>query len=256
MNDVSSMPAGLRVREWYEGDRYLKAHPTWFIHEAPWKARQVLRMCVRNNLQPHHIVDVGCGAGGVLAELQSLLPAECQLDGYDIAPAAITMANELENDRLRFSVADVAATPDIRADLILVLDVIDHIEDVFGFLRALKPKGRYKIFHFSLNLSVQKVVRRNGLLARREQGEIHYYSKETALELLRDTGYEIKDYFYTNMSLDLNDARGRLLDAATDRPAIHWRNFLLRFPRRAFFRFNPDLTVRVLGGFHFMVLAE
>jgi SAM-dependent methyltransferase len=256
MANLPQPMASARTKEWYAGDRYLRSHPSWFIHEAPWKADQVMRMIERNRLDPRSVIDVGCGAGGVLAAMQPRLHPGCLLQGYDIAPAPIAMAKAGENDYLHYTVADATSMSDLRADLMLVLDVIDHLEDPFSFLRAIKPMSRSKVLHLALNLSVQKVLRRDGLLARRQQGEVNFYSKELAFELLGDTGYEIRDFFYTGMALDLNDARGRLQGAIEDQPAIDWRNFVMRGPRRALFRLNSDLAVRLLGGYHLMVLVE
>src|SRR2546430_16201598 len=52
---------------------------------------------------------------------------------------------------------------------ILVLDVIEHLPDYFSFLERLKARGRHKIFHIPLDLSVQTVFRKNGLVKRSEE---------------------------------------------------------------------------------------
>jgi hypothetical protein len=166
------------------------------------------------------------------------------------------MASERANERLSFQVGDATAMPDLRADLILVLDVLDHVEDIFSFLRAIKPMSRYKIIHTNLNLSVQKVLRRDALLFRRQTfSEIHYFTKDLALQLFRDLGYNVLDYFYTGMAIDMNDARGRLMDGGGN-PSFHLRNLALRGPRRLLYRINPDFAVRLLGGYHLMILVE
>jgi hypothetical protein len=117
------------------------------------------------------------------------------------------------------------------------------VEDYMGFLQKLKGKARYTIFHIPLNLSVQTVFRKNRLIyARKKVGHIHYYTKETALATLEDTGYRIIDHFYTAGSIDLPDKK--------------LRTRLAKFPRKFFFKLNEDLTVRVLGGYSLMVLAE
>lgn len=58
---------------------------------------------------------------------------------------------------------------------------------------------------------------------------------------LKDTGYEVVDYFYTNGS---------------ELPNRGWKADLLRIPRKLLFSLNQDLTVRILGGFSLMVLAK
>jgi SAM-dependent methyltransferase len=245
-----------RLKEWYEGDRYFDAHPTWFIHEAPWKAREVLRMLQRHDIRPTSVIDIGCGVGGVLVELSRLLPPGVIFEGYDVAPAAIQIARQYESELISFSTMDALDVNGPTADLFMVLDVIDLLENPLEFLRSIRPKAKHKVFHLSLGLSVQRMVRPGSLLERRQQGEINYFTKETALALFEDAGYSIKDYFYTDMALDLNDARGRLRDGSGDQPTVHWKNFLLRSPRRLLARVSPDWSARLLGGYHLMVLAE
>ena len=121
----------------------------------------------------------------------------------------------------------------------LILEVVDHVEDYFAFLRALTTKSTWKLFHFSLDLSVQNALRSGALLRQRDvYVHLHYFNKETILRTLEDTGYEVVDHFYTPFGVQFSS--GRLVTQA----------------RRAFFRFNQDLAVRVLGGYRLMVLAR
>lgn len=99
------------------------------------------------------------------------------------------------------------------------------------------------MFHIPLDLSVQSVLRSSPIMQRRESvGHIHYFTKETALALLKDTGYEVIDYCYTNSSLEL--------------PNLSWKAKLMKLPRKLFFFIHQDLTVRILGGFSLLVLAK
>jgi len=85
-------------------------------------------------------------------------------------------------------------------------------------LRKLKEKAEYKIFHIPLDLSVQTVFRASPIVkVRASVGHIHYFTKETALETLKDTGYQIIDYVYTGGSLEL--------------PNRGWKANLLKVPR-------------------------
>ena len=133
--------------------------------------------------------------------------------------------------------------PDLHFDLVLAADVIEHVEDYLGFLTRLKPMADYKVFHIPLDLSAQSVARSRPITdLRHGVGHIHYFYKQTALAALEDCGYEILDYFYTASRLELPN------QALSSR--------IMRIPRRAAFRVNPDLAVRVLGGFSLMVLAK
>ncbi len=67
----------------------------------------------------------------------------------------------------------------------MAIDVFEHVEDYFGFLR--KIKGEYKIFHIPLDLSMQTVLRATPIIANRKTlGNVHYFTKEIAIEALTD----------------------------------------------------------------------
>jgi len=130
--------------------------------------------------------------------------------GYDVSPQAIDLAQTRASDTIRFEIANFEQAGDKFFDLILVLDVIEHLPDYFSFLQMLKARSRYKIFHIPLDLSVQTIFRKNALLKRRDMYEhIHYFTKETALRTLADSGYEVLDSFYTPRSSTLACRRAK-----------------------------------------------
>jgi cyclopropane fatty-acyl-phospholipid synthase-like methyltransferase len=226
----------------YTDGTYLTKNPLWHSDESPFKANQILRMLQRNRLQPKSIAEIGCGAGEVLRQLQNKMDGDCRFWGYDISPQALELCKGRANSRLQFKLADVSREEGAFFEMILVLDVIEHVEDYFGFLRGIRPKSDLKIFHFPLDLSVQAVLRRRGLLKRRElYRHIHYFTKETALETLKDVGYSILDHFYTPRSIEL---------------AKETIQKIARRPRMICFSINPDLTARILGGYSLLVLAR
>lgn len=218
---------------------YLRHNPTWHVEYGPWKADNVYRLLQQKRLQPKTICEVGCGAGEVLRQLQLKMDPSCQFWGYDVAPAAIELARQRANHRLRFEVQDFTAVETPNTDLLLVLEVIDHVEDYLGFLRALKPRAEWKLFSFSLDFSMQAALRKGELLRRMEvHSHIHHFNKDLALAALRKTGYEVVDSFYPTMF-----AFSKLAKLAEP-------------IRQLAFKLNPDLTVRALGGYSLMVLAR
>ena len=229
-------------RTLYLDGEYIAKNPEWHVEESPWKARQILRMLRKNHLAPKTVCDVGCGAGEVLRQLQEHLDGECMFWGYDISPQAVELAKSRANERLQFKLTGFMEDKDNFFDLILIMDVIEHLEDYFSFLREIKSKSHYTLFHIPLDLSVQTVLRRNGLLKVRESyGHIHYFTKETALHTLRDTGYEVLDYFYTPRSIEFASEPGEKI---------------LKLPRKLFFTIHRDFAARLLGGFSLLVLAR
>ena len=80
-------------------------------------------------------------------------------------------------------------------DLLLCIDVFEHVEDYIGFLKELKKKANNHIFHIPLDITVSSVLRNTMMSARQSVGHLHYFTQETALATLKDSGYEIIDYF-------------------------------------------------------------
>lgn len=226
----------------YEDGEYFENNPDWHMKHSPWKANHVLRMLAKNKLNPQKICEIGCGAGEILNQLYLKMPGNVEFIGYDISPQAVELCKAKEKDRLTYFTSDFFAS-EIDCDLVLVIDVVEHIEDYFAFLRKIKTKGIYKIFHFPLDMSVQTVLRATPLtFARKKVGHLHYFSKETALESLKDTGYNIIDYFYTS--------------GMTELPARGLKTRILNIPRRILFWINQDLSVRILGGYSLLILAK
>ncbi len=95
----------------------------------PWKARQILGMLARNRMHPQTICEVGCGAGEVLRQLQEHMGDECEFWGYEISPVAFDLCRVKANERLHFKFAGFTRESVTPFDLILVLDVIEHLED-------------------------------------------------------------------------------------------------------------------------------
>lgn len=232
-----------KIKDMYTEGDYLEKNPTWHEEDSAWKAQHILRMVDRNSLTPKTVCEVGCGAGEILNQLYQQMPADVTFSGYDISPQAHELSKQKEQDRLHFHLKDLLDEKDTLFDLLLVIDVFEHVEDYIGFLKGIRTKAAYKMFHIPLDISVQRVLLSKPILKRRREiGHIHYFTKETALATLVDTGYEIIDHFYTAGSLDL--------------AASSFIYSIGRWPLKLASKINQDLTVRILGGHSLMVLTK
>jgi SAM-dependent methyltransferase len=245
MSNRISAPATGGPRSFLEGYKdgsYLKKNPTWHVEESPFKVKYILQLLRRNSLDVHSVCEAGCGVGEVLRLLQLEMPPGVELTGFDISPQAHELSAPRENEHLHFMLADITQESALHFDLLLVLDVIEHLEDYFSFLRAVRGISQYKIFHFPLDLSVQAVIRKDGLLKRRrDHDHIHYFSRETVLATLADAGYHVVDCFFAPRSNEIGP---------------NFVQKLFRLPRAALFALDQQLAVRTLGGYSFMILAE
>jgi SAM-dependent methyltransferase len=220
---------------------YLEKIPQWHTEDSPWKAKGVLQMIERNRLTPRRIGEVGCGAGEVLRQLQLQMDPQCSFWGYDISPDAIEFCRDRENDRLHFQLGDITKERGTHFDLLLILDLLEHQENYFRFLREIKHLAPYKIFHQVLDLSVYSLLQKDGLTKRRRVLEdLHFFTKDTVLQALIDEGYEVLDWCYAPRSIYRSSKM-------TDK--------LRQLPRALSFAFHKDFAVRLLGGYTLFVLA-
>ncbi len=230
------------MAQMYADGEYVAKNPTYHVEDSAWKAEQVVRMLDQHRLAVQTIAEVGCGAGAILAELQQRLPSGTRFTGYEISPQALELARSHQAPGLEFVAADILELRPPPVDLLLCIDVVEHVEDCIGFLRKLRPLGTYKMLHIPLEMSVLAVLRAAPLARARELvGHLHFFSKETALRTLEDAGYEVIDHAYTRIGIE-RPGTGLARAAAA--------------PRALAAALNTDLAARVLGGFSLLVLAR
>ena len=227
----------------YEDGTYYENNPNWHEEDSPWNAKQIDKIIKANSLMPEKICEVGCGAGQILVELSKKFNDKTQFFGYEISPQAYEICSKKSNDNLIFEFSNLLEETEVFFDIVMAIDVFEHVEDYLNFLRQFKKRAEFKIFHIPLDLSVQSVLRSEPIIkARKSVGHIHYFTKEIALEALADTGYEVIDTIYTASSLEL--------------PNRTWTARLMSLPRKILFSLNEDFAVRLLGGYSLLVLAK
>lgn len=224
----------------YVTGEYLTNNPSWHAEDSPWKARKILDLIERNNLSPKTICEVGCGAGEILRQLQLKMDSECEFHGYEISPQAYELSKPRANPKLQFHLGDFLKEHD-HYDLILIIDLIEHLEDYYGFLRQIRDRSKYKVLHIPLELSVETILRKERIAGfYRKLGHLHYFTKDTALRALNHAGYDIQDWFYTSRA---------------DLPQKTWL-FRLGAPIvRLMMNGNKDWTAKLVNSCSIMVLA-
>jgi SAM-dependent methyltransferase len=226
---------------YHDGD-YLARNPSWHAEHSPTKARWIDDILVRNKIAAATIAEVGCGSGEILVELHKRRP-DSKLVGFDVSPQAYEICSPKKASGLDFKLADLTVTPTDPFDVLLAIDVFEHVPDYMGFLRSLKGKGRHTIFHIPLDLSVQALLRGSSYpILRQQTGHLHYFFKYTALATLQDCGFEIVDWNYTRSSQEL--------------PGKSLRTKIANLPRRMMQTVSQDLSARLFGGYSLMVLTR
>lgn len=212
---------------------------TWHAEDSLFKAQWIARLLARHpDIPIHTVCEIGCGAGGILAELQKRLSNSILFTGYEVSPQAYALTQQFANERCQFVLGDAFSDP-VVYDLALAIDVIEHVEDCFGFLRNIKRKGRFKIYHIPLDVHVSSVLRGSNLWD--TFGHLHVFTMETALKALEYTDHRVIDVLLTDGALEVPKyARTRVLNVL----------------RTALGFISQKLSARLFGGYSMLILAE
>jgi SAM-dependent methyltransferase len=226
----------------YLNGDYAQKNPDWDSADSSWKADKLHRLLGAHNFLPSSIVEIGCGSGAILSALRSYYP-QALLAGYDIAPEASRFWSDASVNGIRLELADYLLLDEPVPDLILVLDVLEHLGNPWEFLVQLQKRAKLVAFHFPLDLSALSVLRENPLLKVRDKvGHLHYFTRGLALSLLLESGFEIIEARYTG--------------AALDAPQRSFKTRAAGWVRRIAYAIDRDLGARLLGGETLMVLAR
>ncbi len=230
------------IEKRYHDADYLAKNPDWDRKDAPWKAGLVRAVLSDFKVLPSSICEVGCGSGDVLVHLRRHYP-EAAFYGYDISPQAAVFWREHEQYDIHFRQGNFFELNHEVYDVILMLDVIEHLRNPFTFLERLRNTASYFVFHIPLDLSAGTVLLGHPLInVRTKTGHIHYYTKDLAIATLKECGFEVIHHRYSG--------------AAMNSPQCTLTTRIAMWPRRALYALHKDFGVRALGGETLVVLAR
>jgi ubiquinone/menaquinone biosynthesis C-methylase UbiE len=240
LNERSS--GGTHMKESaYNDGTYRENNPDWHATDSRWKAERVAAMLSASSVEFASCVEVGCGAGQVLAHVAECIPGR-RYTGYDISSDAGALWRSLPPTPVSYRLGDFTSSTE-NYDLLLLIDVFEHVEDYMGFLRKLSRRARWFVFHIPLDMHISALLRDRQLSVRQQVGHLHYFSRATALATLEDTGYRIVKAEYTNLSQETQEGRRMLTRLAN----------LVRAGVQAI---STDLAAKLLGGYSLLVLCR
>jgi len=198
-------------------------------------------LLTRNTFPFETICEIGCGSGGVLAELAGKLPPTLHYLGVDISNEAINMAKKKETQTLKFELKDITEKSDNRHfDLLLVIDVIEHIPNYFYFLERIQPKSIYTVFHIPLDIYTWSLFREKMLIESKDRvGHIHNFTEDFIISILTDYGFKVIDKMYTTL-YESHSLKQKIVNSM----------------RKIIFSLNERFCTKTLGGYSILLLTE
>ncbi len=226
------------LQDIYSDGTYLQNNPGWHLEEADWKALEILKLMEFHKFAPTSVVEVGCGAGGIISNLAKKLP-NVNFEGFDIAPYLTQVWPKFADENLSLELKDFLEV-DKFYDVALLLDVFEHIPDYIGFLKRVSRNAKYFVFNIPLDMYALGIIFDYQMQTRHLVGHLHYFSKATAIATLQECGYTVIGCSYKPyMFLGKKNTRK-----------------ILNFCRRVLYSISPDLNSKILGGSSLFLVAQ
>lgn len=155
---------------------------------------------------PARILEIGCGAGSTLAWLKQRWPAAETFGVEGYAPLEAQLKTRLDHVLIHDLEQPL---PDLgRFDLILALDVLEHLRDPWSVLKTivaenLAPGGQVivsvpNVAHYTVVWPLLTKARfryeNDGLL---DRTHLRFFDREAALGLMRGAGLNVSDGVFT-----------------------------------------------------------
>ena len=225
------------MRDIYVSGEYLKNNEDWHASRAGWKAGHVIRGLEAVGVKPATLCDIGCGTALTLNAVASHFGLSHAVGFEPSSDAPVHPETQAIVERRQMG---VEATSD-HFDVALMLDVFEHVEDYYGFIRSSGRVADHVVFHIPLDANLVTLVKSGFMGPRDRIGHLHYYTPETALATLRDCGFKVLHWHFTKAGWDGPDRNP---------------NSPLNLVRRLLFALSPKLQQRLTGGLALLAVTR
>lgn len=169
----------------------------WLRRGAIQKVDSIETLMARSKIVPDSILELGCGSGAVIGEIQRRgLASNCY--GVDFSEDAINLMKS-SYPKIYAKTADVTKLPnpfDVDAfDIVVVSHTIEHLEDPYSFLRAIeKINFKYLIAEVPLeNLFFGRVKSVFKDRKNNSAGHVQFFTSKSFKNIFNKTKYKIID---------------------------------------------------------------
>jgi 2-polyprenyl-3-methyl-5-hydroxy-6-metoxy-1,4-benzoquinol methylase len=230
-----------KVNKIYSDKTYLSNNSDWHSSDSKWKTNHINYILKKNNIYPLSVVDIGCGSGDIIYNL-SLLYKKTLFHGFDVSIDAYKIAKKKTNKRIKFKILDLKSI-NYKYECLLCIDVFEHVENYLYFLKSIKNKAKYKVFHIPLDMNVIGLLKTDIIIwARKYLGHLHYFNKKTALSTLEYCKYRIIDSYITTPIFISNPNT--------------FKQYLLKYLAKTVALFSKNYAAKLFPGFSLIVLAK
>ena len=172
-------------------------HSEWLRRGATQKADSVQLLMAQNDIKPDAILELGCGTGAVIGELQRRSLAQ-EYFGLDFSADAIKLMSETY-PRVKGRVTDITVNPNPferdAFDLVVLSHTIEHLEEPVPFLRSVSSiPFQGMIAEVPLeDLLFGRLKSRVNDRAKNSAGHVQFFTRESFKALLAEAGFKVID---------------------------------------------------------------
>lgn len=207
--------------------RFIRRHPDFIVNKTTF-------------------AEIGCGQGAFVFPFEKYLKTlkkEYKIYGYDISTYAIGIAKEKNtSDNIEFSIGSAAELSD-GIDLVFVIDVLEHVENTYQFLRDIAIKTNNVIIYMPIESSVCHLFAGKQSASYKRFRHIHFFSWESAILLIEHSPFEIVDYQFTIPAHKLSDLNPSSM------------SYYVLALRKLFYKINERFANLLVGG-HVMLMLR
>jgi SAM-dependent methyltransferase len=169
-----------------------RGYGEWRTLGARTKAEHVVALCERVGVRPERLVEIGCGAGSLLAELAARGVAP-RLDGFDLSAPAIEIARSHAIPGVRAEVFDGARVPvaDGAYDLAVLSHVLEHVPEPAALLAEAARVAPWVLVEVPLERN-RSAARPGKRAAAARIGHIQFFDRADVAGLCRGAGLAIR----------------------------------------------------------------
>jgi len=161
----------------------------WRALSAVGKADHVVALCGRAGIVPSGLVEVGCGDGALLTELQRR-GVGTRFSGFEITDAAVAIASERPHLKVARYDGEHLPVADGTYDLGILSHVLEHVPDPAVLLREVGRACRAVVVEVPLeaNISARRASKRVGAT---EVGHLHALDRAAVARFVSEAGLRI-----------------------------------------------------------------
>ena len=210
------------VKSLYSTDRYIIQNPSLHEEDSPWKISKILPLVDKFigevNKEKINILDVGGGAGFILKAVSTYIESHhhARVDKFvlDLSPGMLEIQKKNNSDLKRAFNEDMRKTSigNKEIDLVLLIDVLEHVSDTTVALEELRRISNFVIFKVPLedNLCTKtwNFINRGKPRKRSIEnlGHINYYNFRKLKQQIEKHLGCILDSYFTNYYQYLRDS--------------------------------------------------